>query len=783
MLELYNNNLSKLVSGVYYGIDLGTTHTVISSIDVGDVVPGSKKLPVKLLTIPQHSPLEFDGSDESEMVASIIGVNDEGRMFVGNKLYLLKGHPGFVKDKNLFYHWKLDLGLSVKPLYKDAARDDLDDASKVAGKILNYCRLNHLGEDLTWENVVVTVPASFQANQRQDVLKAIEYASIKKDNQMLIDEPNAAFIGYLNDASDEEKRNLFSAAQGNVLVVDFGGGTCDLSVLRINRPYNMQLKISNLAISRYNDLGGQDIDSMIAELYLLPQFLKSSDYDFSSEELEEVILPQLCVIAEKLKIDLSRTIGARYTSYNNIPEESDLKSTINNQTIVLANREFRVAEFSLEFNQFYSVNSHLFTNNEYQLQVVDKIIQSVPSVIKDILNKSSLRFTDIDNILFVGGSIQNLIFVKETMMLFEESTALIPGRSDLLIAKGAAVYSFYKNALGIELLQPISSDTIGVVLHNTSFYPIIDAGVGLPVSVSLPHFTTQSDFQSEVSIPFCVNTEENIVGELVFNLPRILSKDDVIEIRADLSLDKVFSVEVYVGDVLLGKKTLMNPSVLANVSKEERKLQEMLMGLDEAKRTNNTGKERGIIHNLVYEYYNIGNYVRAGSLSEEWMRKYDKASVSMNNMAFCSYNNLGNRRKAKHYLDNGLKYSPNNRALNFNKGYIIEMEEGARAAFDYLVSLPDDVKNGNSIKFKIAILGMQLNMNEYAKRIVEEYQKGMYQSLTRFEYELLNIILKAMNIEIRANNVSSDSSNEKNDIKKKNLLRVNAHAVAVRNEN
>lgn len=375
------------------------------------------------------------------------------------------------------------------------------------------------------------------------------------------------------------------------------------------------------------------------------------------------------------------------------------------------------------------------------------------------------------------------MFVKETMSLFEESLALIPGRSDLLIAKGAAVYSFYKNALGIELLQPISSDTIGVVLHNTSFYPIIEAGVGLPVSVSLPHFTTQSDFQSEVSIPFCVNTEDNIVGELVFNLPGILSKDDVIEIRADLSLDKVFSVEVYVGDRLLGKKTLTNPSVLANVSAEERKLQEMLLDLEEAKRTNNTRKESDIIYNLVFEYYNLDNYSRAGALSEEWMRKYDKASVSMNNIAFCSYDNLGNRKKAKHFLENGLKYSPNDRALNYNKGYIIEKEDGAKAAFNYLTALPENVKSGNSIKFKIAILGMQLNKNEYAEKIAEEYKNGMYYSLSSFDAELLKRILKSMNIEMKAISQGSGSSKNNNEIKRNNLLRVNAHSVAVRNDN
>lgn len=782
MLELYKQEISNVIDGEYYGIDLGTTNTVITCIDVKDITQGIGKLPVKLITIPQYSPLDFDGHDQSEMVASILGVNDKDEMFVGNKMYKLKGHPDFIKDKNIFYHWKLDLGVSIKPLYKHATREDLNDAAKVAGKILNYCRRVHFNEDKTWNNVIVTVPASFQANQRQDVLQAIDYANIKRDDQMLIDEPNAAFVGYLNEASVEEKGQLFSSSTSNVLVVDFGGGTCDLSVIKINKPQNMQLKISNLAISRYNDLGGQDLDSIIAELYLLPKFLnENSNIDFSSCKIEKMIMPQLSIIAEKLKIDLVRTISTRYLSYDNIPDDSDIKSVIKDQTIVLDNNLFSIKECTLSFKQFREVNKHIFTNNEYQLQLVDKVIQSVPSVVKDILAKSNLKFSDISNVLFVGGSVQNLIFVQETMNLFSNATALIPSRSDLLIAKGAAVYGFYKNALGIELLQPISSDTIGVILHNTPFYPIIEAGKGLPYSVDLPDFSTNTDLQTEVTIPFCINTEENTIGELKFKLPRFLTKDDVISIKANLTLDKIFNVEVYVDDELLGKMELINPYVLANVSKEERKLQEILLELDNARVHSNTNKEKDLLYNLVYEYYNLGNHTRAATLGEEWLNTFDKTSANMNNIVFCAYDALGNRKKARQHLEQGLKYSPNNSSLCYNMSLQIEKEKNAKAALTYLTSLPKHLQNGDSIKFRIALLSYYQNDKTPAQTVAKEYQDGQHRVISEFSHNLLKRVLKIMNIDIESYNRTSESDEEQT-VNRKNLLRSNASALVRHNE-
>lgn len=781
MIELYNKQISEINSGVYYGIDLGTTFTVVASVDLSEKGANPGHLPVKLITIQQHSPLEFDGSDKSEMIASIIGVDKQNNMYVGNKLYRLKGHPDFEKDRNLFYHWKLDLGISQKPLYKKAVRADLDDASKVAGKILNYCRVNILEAESEWKNVIVTVPASFQANQRNDVMKAIEYARIKRDEQMLIDEPNAAFIGYLNDSNDEEKAILFDSGKNHILIIDFGGGTCDLSVLKLQTPENLQLKISNLAISRYNDLGGQDIDAIISEQFLLPVFLEEhANAGFTTEELEFVIIPQLSVIAEKLKIDLSRTIASRYTDFTKIPASAGLVSTLNDQVIRVGQKIYTIEQLTLNFNQLRKVNNYLFTHDEYKLQVVDKVIQSVPAVINDILRKANLSTADIHSVLFAGGSVQNLMFVQETMRLFQHAHALLPGRPDLLVAKGAAVYSFYRYALGIELMQPICSDTIGVVMQNAPFYPLIEAGVALPVSVDLPTFSMQSDWQTEVCIPFCIGSHEKIVSELRFDLPPDISTNDIISITAILSSNKLLTVKVIVEDTILAGVELENPFVLANVSNEERLLQKNLLELEKARKNNDRNSERNLLKSLAHEYYNLENYPRAAAVAEEWINKFDSTDSDMNNLLFCAYDNLGNRRKATQYIDNGLKYSPSSRTLHYNKSLMTEKTEGSEASLNYLKSLPENLRESTSIKFRIALLEYHRGNRTTAGNIAEEYNRGGFNYVSGFEYDLLKRIVELFGFKMRIRKANDEEDSNKVSFKQGELLRVKADFPSVK---
>jgi molecular chaperone DnaK (HSP70) len=779
MLQKYEEKIQTINSGLFFGIDLGTTYTVIAVVDMSEAKETTGHIPVRRIAVEQFSPMDMAGSERSDMIASVLGVRKDGQMFVGNRLYQLKGHPDYQKDVNLFYHWKLDLGISTKPLYKKAFTSDVDDATKVAGKILNYCRIQVVGKEENWENVVVTVPASFQTNQRNDVIKAVEYARIKNQNGMLFDEPNAAFIGYLNQLNSEERYAMFEKTRTRILVVDFGGGTCDLSVVELQKPEYLELKMSNLAISRYNDLGGQDLDMIIAEEYLLPAFHREfEEDDFSAEDIEQIILPQLAVLAERLKIELSRIISARFMNYADIPETAGLVSRLNNQIINIKGEVFKIEELVLNFNQFRRVTEYFFTKSEYRLQVVDKIIRSVPCVVDDILEKANLSFTDIHHVLFVGGSVQNLIFVQECMRFFTNSTVLLPQRPDTLVAEGAAVYSFYKNALGIELLHPICSDTFGVTIHNNSFFTLIPAGTQLPFSVKLPSFGIQSERQKKLTIPFCIGDGSKVVANLNLDIPQRITIQDVITIHATLTENKLLKVDVEFDGKSLGKVELMNPFQLANLSEEQRELFETIQQLENARSRMDRNQEKKLMRDLISEYYELGNYTRVTALGADWLEKFDPTDVYMNNMLFCAYDNLGNRRHAEQHLDTGLKYSPENHTLIYNKSLLIEKSKGSEEAVRYLRKQPERVLLNNSIRFRLALLEYHSGNRKPAGEIAEEYNKGGFEFVeNRSEKRQLNKIAGLFGFPIRVENENSGSNanvkSNKKQFNEDDLLKIN----------
>src|SRR5690554_6192757 len=305
------NNLSK--EKKCFGIDLGTTTTIMCYVDSENVdLKRSTTIPIQFVRIRQESPFEFNPTIENEKVASIVGIHN-GKPYIGSNLYHLKGHPEFEYKKNLFYHWKLELGIDHHPMYPNAIIEKLNMPYKIAGGILNYIRRSRFG-DTPLSNTIITVPASFQANQRKDVLKAAEMAQIETADNMLIDEPNAAFLGYFNRLPDQEKANWAQNVKNkNVLVVDFGGGTLDLSILNVDFRKDTGITISNRAISRYNDLGGQDIDTFIAEEFLVPKLKKIFDqFDvIDSLDIKDIILPQLALIGEGLKIGISNKVSLK----------------------------------------------------------------------------------------------------------------------------------------------------------------------------------------------------------------------------------------------------------------------------------------------------------------------------------------------------------------------------------------------------------------------------------------------------------------------------------------
>lgn len=187
----------------------------------------------------------------------------------------------------------------------------------------------------------VSIPASFEANQRKDLLDALMANDMKVSKQALIDEPNAAFISYAVSRAAEDRPMFISPDYNSkVLVFDFGGGTCDISILEIGQSANGFFS-KNIAISKFTKLGGDDIDRYITYHYLMPRFLEANGKkkeQFRTNERKQ-IASALYKVAERLKILVNKTLATLASDFV-IPDvkSSDSKTEIESEVEIITNK-------------------------------------------------------------------------------------------------------------------------------------------------------------------------------------------------------------------------------------------------------------------------------------------------------------------------------------------------------------------------------------------------------------------------------------------------------------
>ena len=182
-----------MVGKTYVGIDFGTSTTVVSV--VGYDCQGGM-IHAESLRLAQLLP---DGAlYSSEIVPTVIAWH-QGKIMVGEGAsrmkYVLR------RGKNIWYSFKMELGEDLGVKYYDSElrdvvpfliRNPVDAArvffSYVKFLILKYCDDNGLSKDISYS---VSIPASFEANQRKDLMDALLANDMNVSKQALIDEPNA----------------------------------------------------------------------------------------------------------------------------------------------------------------------------------------------------------------------------------------------------------------------------------------------------------------------------------------------------------------------------------------------------------------------------------------------------------------------------------------------------------------------------------------------------------------------------------------------------------------
>ena len=444
------------------GIDLGTTNSTITEVVWQ---PGSGTPPVAdVIEVEQTT---THGSLVQDVVPSVVALHGDD-VWVGEGADRLRGYADVQRNKNIWWSTKNEIG-TRRQYY--GAPDGFKTPRDIAGHILAFLR--EAAEDNApgdIDKIVVTVPASFQWTQRQDTLMAAQAAGLDVQAGDLLDEPVAAFLDFV--ATEGEAKLPKRSGGTRVLVLDFGGGTCDVAILRVNRGGGGRMAVAREAVSRFHRIGGSDIDDTLAFDHFMPMLLKENGKEptsFSYTQKRDHLLPALTGVANSLKIKMSheimrlRRLGSPEADADTLqvklPGITKVPSGRPGEELTLTSPTLDQASFKEAVRRYVSRFILAPQAGEYALA------QSVFAPTQDALDRLGLTPEDIDAVLIVGGSSLLPPFQDEVMKYFPSSAVLQYSQArDALrcVGRGAAYHALLLAAYGTSPLKPTTGESLGL---------------------------------------------------------------------------------------------------------------------------------------------------------------------------------------------------------------------------------------------------------------------------------------------------------------------------------
>lgn len=467
----------------------------------------------------------------------------------------------------------------------------------------------------------VSIPAAFEANQRRDLLKALQQAGVPIENQALIDEPNAAFLSYLAEYSRDNPQSYQIPENSplHIMVFDFGAGTCDISILEIGKAYN-SFYSKNLSISRFEPLGGNDIDKAIARNILLPQVLERNSLtldDLLTPDINKRIIPALLGPAEKLKINLCKRVAVNVVS-NRLPSlatSEDRQRIQGIPDIVMPKRTFKVSELSLSYREFAGImEPFLDPESGFDRHEEDGSTISIFSLIHSALDKANLSSYDLDMLLMVGGSSQNPYVQDALATAMPQVEIERPADMRSHVSKGAAIHAQLLHGYGFNIIKPITSEPVLYLTRDEKMNMLVPPGTSIPYpAVEINPLRVAEDQQQTIEIPIFVSTADKLLHVVRLHSPnqKGFKLGTLVKLSVEITPDKLIKVKAAVGDQV-STCEYMNPFVNYPVSAAEWRI------LVAQKAANQSAAEHGgrpsveSLLKLAEAYARAGNHLRAG---------------------------------------------------------------------------------------------------------------------------------------------------------------------------
>ena len=426
------------------GIDLGTTNSLVAYME-------------------DDRPVVIPGEDGSNLVPSVVALDESDQIIVGNgarkylietperAVYSVKRLMGRgvedVQDELKLFPFRLADDLAAGEVLRIKLGNKTYTPPEVSAFILRQLKRNaerYFGGPVT--KAVITVPAYFNDAQRQATKDAGRIAGL--DVLRLVNEPTAASLAYGLDKKET----------ATVAVYDLGGGTFDISILKLHEGI-----FEVIATNGDTHLGGDDIDNLLIAIAL-------DD------------------IQGDLGLDVRRSGEAVQT----------IRKAVIDAKIALSSSDQTTLDIALPGGRRYQ---RTITREQYE-QLIRPVIDRTVGPVRQAMKDASLTPQEIDEAVLVGGSTRIPLVRKLVEDQFQR-TPHADLNPDEVVALGAAVQA---NILGggseatkEMLLLDVTPLSLGIESLGGGVVKIIHRNSTIPESAT-EHFTTGVEGQTSVAI-------------------------------------------------------------------------------------------------------------------------------------------------------------------------------------------------------------------------------------------------------------------------------------------